>query len=162
MFTLQSWADAFRSTPSLGGVVHVYDDLRKRGLEFPMTDLDALSPIHTPNRVRRSGLNSIVWCSLLDSCCHLWKKLYFVLQSIPENGALETSPAVNSSPQPRTQTPSSAATQNTSSAVQPSRGPVALSADQVLPWNLVSVKVFCHLWNTIHYNNCKITVTTYI
>lgn len=49
---LQSWADAFRSSPSLSGVVHVYDDLRKRGLEFPMTDLDALSPIHTPNRVR--------------------------------------------------------------------------------------------------------------
>lgn len=48
----QSWADAFRSSPSLVGVVYVYDDLRRRGLEFPMTDLDALSPIHTPNRVR--------------------------------------------------------------------------------------------------------------
>lgn len=48
----QSWADAFRSSPSLAGVVYVYDDLRRRGLEFPMTDLDALSPIHTPNRVR--------------------------------------------------------------------------------------------------------------
>lgn len=47
----QSWADAFRSSPSLVGVVCVYDDLRKRGLEFPMTDLDAMSPIHTPNRV---------------------------------------------------------------------------------------------------------------
>ncbi|XP_035536905.1 target of Myb protein 1-like [Morone saxatilis] len=45
-----SWADAFRSSPSLAGVVYVYDDLRRRGLEFPMTDLDALSPIHTPNR----------------------------------------------------------------------------------------------------------------
>ncbi|TWW58559.1 ATPase asna1 [Takifugu flavidus] len=47
---IQSWADAFRSTPSLVGVVYVYDDLRRRGLEFPMTDLDAMSPIHTPNR----------------------------------------------------------------------------------------------------------------
>ncbi|XP_078478469.1 target of Myb1 membrane trafficking protein-like, partial [Lampetra planeri] len=47
---IQSWADAFRSAPSLAGVVYVYDDLRRRGLEFPMTDLDALSPIHTPNR----------------------------------------------------------------------------------------------------------------
>ncbi|KAM9792596.1 target of Myb1 membrane trafficking protein [Neosynchiropus ocellatus] len=47
---IQSWADAFRSVPSLVGVVYVYDDLRKRGLEFPMTDLDALSPIHTPSR----------------------------------------------------------------------------------------------------------------
>lgn len=52
LFHLQSWADAFRSSSSLSGVVHVYDDLRRRGLEFPMTDLDALSPIHTPNRVR--------------------------------------------------------------------------------------------------------------
>ncbi|XP_056266097.1 target of Myb1 membrane trafficking protein-like isoform X2 [Pseudoliparis swirei] len=47
---IQSWADAFRNSPSLAGVVCVYDDLRRRGLEFPMTDLDALSPIHTPNR----------------------------------------------------------------------------------------------------------------
>uniref|UniRef100_A0A3Q3CSX5 Target of myb1 membrane trafficking protein n=1 Tax=Haplochromis burtoni TaxID=8153 RepID=A0A3Q3CSX5_HAPBU len=52
---IQSWADAFRSSSSLAGVVHVYDDLRRRGLEFPMTDLDALSPIHTPNRVRLSS-----------------------------------------------------------------------------------------------------------
>lgn len=47
----QSWADAFRNSPSLSGVVLVYEDLRRRGLEFPMTDLDALSPIHTPSRV---------------------------------------------------------------------------------------------------------------
>ncbi|XP_061888729.1 target of Myb1 membrane trafficking protein-like isoform X2 [Entelurus aequoreus] len=47
---IQSWSDAFRTSPSLAGVVYVYDDLRRRGLEFPMTDLDALSPIHTPSR----------------------------------------------------------------------------------------------------------------
>ncbi|MBN3314920.1 TOM1 protein, partial [Atractosteus spatula] len=47
---IQSWADAFRSSPSLTGVVSVYEDLRRKGLEFPMTDLDALSPIHTPQR----------------------------------------------------------------------------------------------------------------
>ncbi|TSK62632.1 TOM1-like protein 2 [Bagarius yarrelli] len=47
---IQAWADAFRTVPSLSGVVGVYDDLKKRGLEFPMTDLDALSPIHTPIR----------------------------------------------------------------------------------------------------------------
>ncbi|XP_056136046.1 target of Myb1 membrane trafficking protein-like isoform X4 [Lampris incognitus] len=50
---IQSWADAFRSSPSLAGVVYVYEDLRRRGLEFPMTDLDALSPIHTPHREQR-------------------------------------------------------------------------------------------------------------
>nr|KAF6454124.1 target of myb1 membrane trafficking protein [Molossus molossus] len=46
----QSWADAFRSSPDLTGVVAVYEDLRRKGLEFPMTDLDMLSPIHTPQR----------------------------------------------------------------------------------------------------------------
>lgn len=53
--SLQSWADAFRSSPDLTGVVAVYEDLRRKGLEFPMTDLDMLSPIHTPQRVRRLG-----------------------------------------------------------------------------------------------------------
>ncbi|KAM8842140.1 target of Myb1 membrane trafficking protein [Synchiropus picturatus] len=67
---IQSWADAFRSVPSLVGVVYVYDDLRKRGLEFPMTDLDALSPIHTPSR------------------------------SVPENEIQETSPGVGQSQPP--------------------------------------------------------------
>ncbi|XP_057195083.1 target of Myb1 membrane trafficking protein-like isoform X2 [Triplophysa rosa] len=47
---IQAWAGAFRNVPSLAGVVNVYEDLRRRGLEFPMTDLDSLSPIHTPNR----------------------------------------------------------------------------------------------------------------
>lgn len=51
----QSWADAFRSSPDLTGVVAVYEDLRRKGLEFPMTDLDMLSPIHTPQRVRRAS-----------------------------------------------------------------------------------------------------------
>ncbi|CAL8330934.1 unnamed protein product [Merluccius merluccius] len=67
---IQSWADAFRSSPSLSGVVSVYEDLRRRGLEFPMTDLDALSPIHTPNR------------------------------SIPENGTAETAQVVEPPQQP--------------------------------------------------------------
>uniref|UniRef100_A0A8C2IB47 Target of myb1 membrane trafficking protein n=1 Tax=Cyprinus carpio TaxID=7962 RepID=A0A8C2IB47_CYPCA len=49
---IQAWADAFRNNPSLSGVVSVYEDLRRRGLEFPMTDLDSLSPIHTPSRVK--------------------------------------------------------------------------------------------------------------
>lgn len=48
---VQAWADAFRSSPALTGVVSVYEDLRRKGLEFPMTELDGYSPIHTPNRV---------------------------------------------------------------------------------------------------------------
>ncbi|NXR07874.1 TOM1 protein, partial [Semnornis frantzii] len=62
---IQSWADAFRSSPDLTGVVAVYEDLRRKGLEFPMTDLDMLSPIHTPQRTvynsnSQSGQNSPV------------------------------------------------------------------------------------------------------
>ncbi|NXG64080.1 TOM1 protein, partial [Hemiprocne comata] len=61
---IQSWADAFRSSPDLTGVVAVYEDLRRKGLEFPMTDLDMLSPIHTPQRTvfssnSQSGQNSL-------------------------------------------------------------------------------------------------------
>ncbi|XP_063100609.1 target of Myb1 membrane trafficking protein isoform X2 [Cavia porcellus] len=55
---IQSWADAFRSSPDLTGVVAVYEDLRRKGLEFPMTDLDMLSPIHTPQRTP-PGQNSL-------------------------------------------------------------------------------------------------------
>uniref|UniRef100_H3A0P0 Target of myb1 membrane trafficking protein n=1 Tax=Latimeria chalumnae TaxID=7897 RepID=H3A0P0_LATCH len=47
---IQAWADAFRSSPDLTGVVSVYEELKRKGLEFPMTDLDSLSPIHTPQR----------------------------------------------------------------------------------------------------------------
>ena len=47
----QAWADAFRSSPDLTGVVHIYEELKRKGVEFPMADLDALSPIHTPQRV---------------------------------------------------------------------------------------------------------------
>ncbi|XP_026159450.1 target of Myb protein 1 isoform X2 [Mastacembelus armatus] len=98
---IQSWADAFRSSPTLAGVVHVYDDLRRRGLEFPMTDLDALSPIHTPNR------------------------------SIPENGTPESAPVAALTPQSQQQAPSSIPTQDMSSPAQPSdQGPVSLSEEQ--------------------------------
>lgn len=47
---IQAWADAFRSSPDLTGVVHIYEELKRKGVEFPMSDLDALSPIHTPQR----------------------------------------------------------------------------------------------------------------
>ncbi|GJQ79696.1 hypothetical protein Trydic_g5843 [Trypoxylus dichotomus] len=47
---IQSWADAFKSIPELSGVVSVYRDLIAKGIEFPPTDLDAMAPIHTPQR----------------------------------------------------------------------------------------------------------------
>uniref|UniRef100_A0AAZ3RQT0 Target of myb1 like 2 membrane trafficking protein n=1 Tax=Oncorhynchus tshawytscha TaxID=74940 RepID=A0AAZ3RQT0_ONCTS len=48
---IQAWADAFRSSPDLTGVVHIYEELKRKGIEFPMSDLETLSPIHTPQRV---------------------------------------------------------------------------------------------------------------
>ncbi|CAJ1075726.1 target of Myb protein 1 isoform X3 [Xyrichtys novacula] len=47
---IQAWADAFRSSPDLTGVVSVYEDLRRKGLEFPMTELDGYSPVQGPQK----------------------------------------------------------------------------------------------------------------
>ncbi|XP_071442683.1 TOM1-like protein 2 isoform X2 [Hetaerina americana] len=47
---IQSWSDAFSHLPDLAGVTQVYHDLRQKGIEFPMTDLDSMAPIHTPQR----------------------------------------------------------------------------------------------------------------
>ncbi|XP_078461346.1 TOM1-like protein 2 isoform X2 [Lampetra fluviatilis] len=47
---IQAWADAFRSSPDLTGVVHVYEELKKKGIEFPSSTTETLSPIHTPQR----------------------------------------------------------------------------------------------------------------
>lgn len=49
---IQAWADAFKTQPDLSGVVSVYNDLKAKGIEFPATDLDAMAPIYTPQRVR--------------------------------------------------------------------------------------------------------------
>ncbi|KAK3520494.1 hypothetical protein QTP70_024108 [Hemibagrus guttatus] len=45
---IQAWADAFRSCPDLTGVVCVYEDLRRKGIKFPVAEL--CSPIHTPSK----------------------------------------------------------------------------------------------------------------
>uniref|UniRef100_A0A1I7ZAE8 TOM1-like protein 2 n=1 Tax=Steinernema glaseri TaxID=37863 RepID=A0A1I7ZAE8_9BILA len=47
---IQSWADAFRNNPALHGVCEVYDELKTKGVEFPMTDFDSMAPIITPKR----------------------------------------------------------------------------------------------------------------
>lgn len=48
---IQIWADAFKSQPDLSGVVQVYQELKSKGIEFPVADLDAIAPIYTPQRV---------------------------------------------------------------------------------------------------------------
>ncbi|ODM91692.1 TOM1-like protein 2 [Orchesella cincta] len=49
---IQSWADTFRGQPELVGIVQLYEDLKSKGIEFPMTDLDSMVPILTPKRCR--------------------------------------------------------------------------------------------------------------
>lgn len=49
---IQTWADTFRHQPHTQGVVQVYQELKVKGIQFPMTDLDAMAPIITPERVR--------------------------------------------------------------------------------------------------------------
>ncbi|XP_020282417.1 TOM1-like protein 2 isoform X2 [Pseudomyrmex gracilis] len=47
---IQTWADTFRHQPHTQGVVQVYQELKAKGIQFPMTDLDAMAPIITPER----------------------------------------------------------------------------------------------------------------
>ncbi|XP_072947185.1 TOM1-like protein 2 isoform X2 [Epargyreus clarus] len=53
---IQCWADAFQNQPELQGVGQVYNELRTKGVEFPMTDLDAMAPIFTPMRSVPDGV----------------------------------------------------------------------------------------------------------
>uniref|UniRef100_A0A8C2BZZ6 Target of myb1 membrane trafficking protein n=1 Tax=Cyprinus carpio TaxID=7962 RepID=A0A8C2BZZ6_CYPCA len=71
---IQAWSDAFRSSPDLTGVVTVYEDLRRKGVEFPMTELNGCSPIHTPNRTIESA-------SPVTAC----KESHSVKSSQPQN-----------------------------------------------------------------------------
>ncbi|KAL3875580.1 hypothetical protein ACJMK2_033518 [Sinanodonta woodiana] len=48
---IQTWADAFRGSSDLKEIEKVYQDLKAKGIEFPMTDLDHMVPIHTPARI---------------------------------------------------------------------------------------------------------------
>ncbi|XP_034831121.1 TOM1-like protein 2 isoform X1 [Maniola hyperantus] len=57
---IQCWADAFQSQPELQGVGQVYTELRTKGVEFPMTDLDAMAPIFTPQRSVPDGGDAVV------------------------------------------------------------------------------------------------------
>lgn len=54
---IQAWADAFHAHPDLNGVVQTYQELKAKGIEFPMTDLDAMAPIHTPRKSVKDTLD---------------------------------------------------------------------------------------------------------
>lgn len=48
---MKAWADAFRSSPDLTGVVSVYEDLRRKGLEFPMMELNGYTSSQPQQKV---------------------------------------------------------------------------------------------------------------
>lgn len=106
--------------------MYVYDDLRRRGLEFPMTDLDAMSPIHTPNRVRLPPSQRLQTSTSASARSHKSHSL----QSIPENGSPEVSPDLACT-QSAAQTPTSVPSQNAAPPIQPGEGPASLSPQQV-------------------------------
>ncbi|KAM7372403.1 hypothetical protein PAMP_009572 [Pampus punctatissimus] len=64
---VQAWADAFRSSPDLTGVVSVYEDLRRKGLEFPMTELDGYSPVQAPKKTLPGNGPAVTTAVLLSS-----------------------------------------------------------------------------------------------
>lgn len=57
---IQAWADAFHAHPELSGVVQAYQELKAKGIEFPMTDLDAMAPIHTPRKSVKDTIDGSV------------------------------------------------------------------------------------------------------
>lgn len=53
---IQSWSDAFQQYPELQGVTQVYQELKSKGIEFPMTNMDLMAPIITPQKVNNLKL----------------------------------------------------------------------------------------------------------
>ncbi|XP_076683174.1 TOM1-like protein 2 isoform X2 [Andrena cerasifolii] len=63
---IQTWADTFRHQPHTQGVVQVYQELKLKGIQFPMTDLDAMAPIITPERSVPELEQSIINASAVE------------------------------------------------------------------------------------------------
>ncbi|XP_043261490.1 TOM1-like protein 2 isoform X2 [Colletes gigas] len=57
---IQTWAETFRHQPHTQGVVQMYQELKVKGIQFPMTDLDAMAPIITPERSVPESEQSII------------------------------------------------------------------------------------------------------
>ncbi|XP_077975862.1 TOM1-like protein 2 [Styela clava] len=47
---IQEWAETFKNTAAMRGVVEVYEELKEKGWEFPQQDKTAAAPILTPKR----------------------------------------------------------------------------------------------------------------
>lgn len=120
----QAWADAFRSSPDLTGVVHIYEELKRKGVEFPMADLDALSPIHTPQRV--GGIKHKDLATLYCTFQYPWLTGAFVFQGTPEVDPAMIKYLAPASPA-RTPSPSPAST----AQAHQMRSPITATPEQV-------------------------------
>ncbi|XP_043090651.1 TOM1-like protein 2 [Puntigrus tetrazona] len=113
---IQAWADAFRSSPDLTGVVHIYEELKRKGIEFPMADLDALSPIHTPTAGQKPhSFRPHQGVPEVDPGTHKYRA------SAQPNAASQTGP-----------TPAAAATADFNPAqIPPVSGPITANPEQI-------------------------------
>jgi len=57
---LQTWADAFGGAEDLKEVGRAVQELKDKGVEFPMTDLDTFAPIYTPAMVSGAFASLVV------------------------------------------------------------------------------------------------------
>lgn len=73
----QTWADAFQGIDDLKEVEKVCKELKEKGMEFPMTDLDRIAPIHTPARVGFNAQNQLLLLLLLASFCRVILVMHF-------------------------------------------------------------------------------------
>ncbi|VDK87863.1 unnamed protein product [Litomosoides sigmodontis] len=47
---IQSWNDVFQDNPRLQGVCQIYNELKAKGVQFPVADPNSMAPILTPKR----------------------------------------------------------------------------------------------------------------
>ncbi|CAG9800196.1 unnamed protein product [Chironomus riparius] len=47
---IQTWAETFANQPELKGVVEIYQELKNKGIEFPVVDPESIVPIYTPQK----------------------------------------------------------------------------------------------------------------
>ncbi|XP_072299585.1 target of Myb1 membrane trafficking protein isoform X4 [Eucyclogobius newberryi] len=72
---IQAWADAFRSSPDLTGVVSVYEDLRRKGLEFPTVELEGYSSRQNHKEVQQLKTELAVVRSNLTTMSEMMSQL---------------------------------------------------------------------------------------
>lgn len=130
--SFKAWADAFRSSPDLTGVVSVYEDLRRKGLEFPMTELNGYSTGQPLQKVQTWLLNSLLMLGCYISSLVTFPSgrfCAFAHQTSPANG-----PAVTALPPLHLSSKPPLIPSQTSELKLALEGTNALTPNQVMVW----------------------------